>query len=1027
MLANLREDLEDYLELTHLFLEKTEKLHKTAGKKVFNVEFPHEIKQAHRERTYKFWYDLVLEIANFVSDFVFLFVLLKPLAFPSEDTVPLVLSSEPDSSTSSDTLFFRQLFYVSAFSLGATVLMRLLLPLLVIGNTKYFQKWLYGCIWMIFEPREGVRNLKLSFKPVQNLATNLIGQSAGHQFKDEIASRAKNNMIESEMNSFLGLMFLIQDVPQLIVETLLINKLGGDLELAFWIALVTSSTHTFLQFAEAVNVIKDLPGLNNLRLARSMVFNGSKDAMSNLRKYARVDFQQPSFLVRARKAYFSFQTTVEKSLVREGEFFKVISENSVKRKTGPWRKVRTFFTEICGPIFSLVLAPVRFVFYDSVNRLFTHRLASSSLLLTTRELDLSSSDCPEEDFETLGEVCQNLPCITSLKLAFCWNLKDAALLTIPKTSFHALETLVLDSTQITDEGLGLAIEVSKRNLRHLSLRDLPDVTDTSLELMGKHLGNLEVLHIGLTPGTIQLSDKQGVTNAGLKELARGCGNTLAVLTVDYQTRIKEDGVKAFLTLSSKYMRHVSFNGLKVGDDVCKLMVEKKPLLTHIGLCDTLVQGAGVQELAKLVHLKRLFLSGTKGIYVQKDLRALWTKCHELQQVAFTDPREVLLYQMSLFERHVGRIRRLQNPKIEDEELNEFFQSEFLEDAEKAMEGLKKRISSGLEGEALTLKTREVVAIHDFIRRLFLRYLSRNGDATLNKILTTKEEKSYYREARHRYPKEELKQYLAEYKQDDFKGVQAALNRLKAADLQRDIGKATKFPYPCLAPFSTLPSSDVNLKVDMDKNEYETLSHESFRQHERNHSQGKGKITPLARITLADRESRKEASKNFNIPMDAEYYCFAYPVKGATDVQYFDNLDFKDALSRLRAFGGYLYFDKNRHFLSISALTVGSKFAYHGPFAISSDVVQYFEKKERWHDTTVGYLEMEDGTPTQFTWVYPEEKHLLSQSLKGMLAHGGFAYRKGRIDGNGVKMYDRTGYIFTMAGPTEIEPVVETDK
>eukprot|EP00906_Rhabdomonas_costata_P026522 RCo037780 len=148
---------------------------------------------------------------------------------------------------------------------------------------------------------------------------------------------------------------------------------------------------------------------------------------------------------------------------------------------------------------------------------------------------------------------------------------------------------------------------------------------------------------------------------------------------------------------------------------------------------------------------------------------------------------------------------------------------------------------------------------------------------------------------------------------------------------------------------------------------------------------KGFISSLSRTTL-DAATRAEAA----IPWEAQYFCFAYPLKGVAKVPE-DKLPVLDPQYSFLVFGGFMYFNEKRHLLQLNALGKGDALKFEGPYKLPpSPFINRLKEENRFQPVTVAPL-VQAGAK-YFIWIPPVDGHRLLDKpdpISGF--HGAFVY------------------------------------
>ncbi|GBG30408.1 F-box/LRR-repeat protein 7 [Hondaea fermentalgiana] len=265
----------------------------------------------------------------------------------------------------------------------------------------------------------------------------------------------------------------------------------------------------------------------------------------------------------------------------------------------------------------------------------------------------------------------------------------------------------------------------------------------------------------------------------------------------------------------------------------------------------------------------------------------------------------------------------------------------------------------------------------------------------------------------------------------------------------------KSPFAALPSFDIMPTRRLNLKIDFKWKTYEFICPNLFDEAYQgdqgdemtsrsnlfdeayqgdqgdemtsrsleggNNTQKMGRLlgttSKIHKVTVSDAndyETTRLLQRYWHIPPEARYFCWANPLNGLTpeSLRWFEHQRYDDTTLRFLYFGGFLYFDVNRHFLSASALTVGTTLSFNGPFELPNKTVKALKNDHRWHDVTIQGLQPDDAKKLEFCYIFRHEK-VLPRKLRRHCPHGGFAYRF-TLKEPGPQGVVKTSYIYPLA-------------
>ncbi|GBG29093.1 F-box/LRR-repeat protein 7 [Hondaea fermentalgiana] len=318
---------------------------------------------------------------------------------------------------------------------------------------------------------------------------------------------------------------------------------------------------------------------------------------------------------------------------------------------------------------------------------------------------------------------------------------------------------------------------------------------------------------------------------------------------------------------------------------------------------------------------------------------------------------------------------------------EYFKDE-MEKVEKMHENLKaflKEYKNKLKQnmEMTTQFLSLVVGLVDFVRRTRWR-LEVGGEAlsTLWEGQTAREEEELLEFIKH------LNSFIEAFKNST--GFSLPLPRMLAFGPEASDDKKTyfdrerwDFPLIALPTFGIMPTRRLNLKIDFKWNRYEFICPDVFESvFSLRKPDGKvltrltgavSNIQPLS-VRIPEADNTLLLQRFWCIPPDARYFCYAFPLdhlrKEELDWFQFQRPD--DTVRRFLHFGGFLYFDEDQHFLSASALTVGTTLSFNGPFKLPSWSIEKLNKEKRWQNITMKAVRAKDAE-VKFCYVFSNEE------------------------------------------------------
>ncbi|GBG31100.1 F-box/LRR-repeat protein 2 [Hondaea fermentalgiana] len=1100
---------------------------------------PHSFEKRRRLRTYGAIFDMILETTNIATDIIFVVTQLAPLIGTTAES----------------------LFHVSIAALAITFILRLGIGLsdytLVDWNDRRrVQKYLFGVLIAIIEPNTGFNDLvKGSYKINETLGQNSIGQSAGSSVKDPIATQAKADFEAARMSILTAAVLLIQDIPQIAVEVIFIFIFqGGNFELLYWLALVTSLVSASRQFIEAILLLRDIPSLRNIELVRHLVFDPRNDketavvdaleSLDDLRNDRRRDSDAPgnyddgfdqegdletglrtddkgfqsafseaadqptssigsTLAAEALTDFFDYDRTTSQSwymryslsalnwvikillapltlglsllwyspnkysygafrhflkklsgsIVFEGKPFHVVQRKLEAKEDQPppsklvdvvkgcfrrnrtTRSVPSSSADVSGGIFSLAFS----------------RLDSRILFKSIRSLELM--DCVTVDDTILELISVKCPNLQILNLSFCVQITDEGLKAFEDVRCITLHSVVLDGcVKIGDDGVYHIARCASNNLRRLSLRNLPLLTENVLDRISDRCRNLRSLNLSVDVLCREkYKEIQGkgsflsiTKSEPLVNLMKRCGASLRSLHLDnVLTNAFEpmEEWEKFAMQVSRYMRSLSLLGLsflkhehlqmltnwtvnlrelrlasaeKLTSAAC--LVNKCHALRIVGLCGTQVSISEADMffanpqmpdvvVVQIDHPRQLVgfyvrqLGVQLGGYQQKPRALSHAMCwglpctthvslHDLQQGASPS---LCLPRRGKFD--IEKVHRL------CEELDKI--DRVIDD----IAGLQEKLEHEPDWRSLEYNSptsmvvlSSIVDLVDYVRRARIR-------KTLNF-----EELSTWWDLIHGRESEwglELIDYVNRIVVDPTSAM--------------PFDKPLESPFVSLRSFGIASTRQLNLNLNFDENLYEFICPDVFASVYHNGpvktTKLTGKMSPLSPVTLRNTDHRVKpfVERYWYIPDSARYYCWAYPLDGlnADALNWLENQRYEDAARRFLHFGGYLYFDANLRFVAASALTIGNAFSFNGPFKFPKEAMDQLQNADRWREVTIKNLESGNDRKVEFCYIFQGEKVIPEHIRKKHCPHGCFAYR---FTSQKVAV---TGYLYCLSAVSDI--------
>ncbi|CAK9003793.1 F-box/LRR-repeat protein 20 (F-box and leucine-rich repeat protein 20) (F-box/LRR-repeat protein 2-like) [Durusdinium trenchii] len=992
------------------FLRRIARVRGEEHKMVKRIELPFVMEERGRREMLASIFSFVLEVLNATSDIAFIILELWPLLADSA-----AFGFLPRISIAALALSFFLRFAIAIRSSSAVDW----------SDPFRVRRFLLGFFWSIVDPTWGHKWIRLSFKDREALGQSVIGESSGSKARDLVATRAKADAVYARMQvERTMVLLLVQDIPQSIVEFVFLAKFQSDeVQFLFLLTLISTVLHALQQLYEAAILVKEMPELVNIIQLRHMVFDPSREPDGPLggepEPPTRQNFRSMSLLAlrnsagdllerskmcgclergtvetnldgkqsltvaesitqffdgeltdrkrghcvpSSRTAYLTYRDELAPSLIREGDFFTLIKTRGGQLDalvTECVRKLRLGRRE-------KEQSQVRMSHTRFLSVLF-NRMRLETFHTDIRSVELTA--CSSVTGATLALLAANCPNLRRIDLSFCRGVDDDALEMLFSGHHVLLESIALNGcTQVSDIGVAFVARKAKVNLNRLALRGLPLVSDCALVALGANCPNLRSLF--LDRGSVQEGHAK-FTGKGLRALGKGCGESLVRLglgdAVAPGTSTRE--ITEFLEMLGPKMQVLGLSGVEqICDSHVRLMARKMPFLRVLGLSDTSITSRGVAHLETQFKLQRVSLGDSDKISL-KAVDRLWDVCPDLSWVGFESTKEICSFQVAQVRGQITLLEGMVNP--ETDALNPEVTAAINEIRQFVLEHNGHDDDDDNDNVVATL-----------IRSIAAKGVEHPAERLLEALITMTDffrRQRFLRDEQHNPAVRRLSSIDSDVARRDLDNLQRAITVIRPG---WDIVQSSEETLSVLLrSFGVSSTRKINLKIHFDEETYAVLNvqdQEALR----------GKISPLGRVNLENENRVRD--RHLSIPPTACFYCFAYPVEGANaiDQDWFATERSRAAvIKRFLTFGGFLYFDEHRNFLSASALTLGSALAFNGPYKLPHHTSNALDRQERWAPISIPNLQ----PGATFCYIYPKEA-ILTSGLSHVLRHGGFAYR-----------------------------------
>lgn len=765
-------------------------------------------------------------------------------------------------------------------------------------------------------------------------------------------------------------------------------------------------------------------------------------------------------------AFKHFRDTLNGTLVMEGEPFpivkidaKVSSKPESSHNQRGFNPLKRFLSRDTG-----VKRVQNGINFDEGILSFTFsRMDHIGLFKCIRTLELT--DCISVDDQVLQLVARKCPSLQNLNLSFCSNVTDNGLKALRDEGCIALASITLDNCmKITDDGIEHIAKNSHRHLSRLSLRNLPELTELSLNHIGDNCPRLRelALDVDLIYKDVFIQEERdgfcSMKGSTFAHLMTRCGSSLRSLHLDnINFKFKDSDFQEFIDSLSRFVRVLSLGGMEsLSDSRLDALTMRTPFLRELRIAD-------IPKIKNVSYFTEncpsLNIIGMNGTQVPWNTSTeLWTMLPDLEVLQLDHPNEkfwfwthrVLPEKIRIYLGHnANRLKKYDKLRQRLSKKSMFTASCFGRSTSNA----ETRITIADDGNT-TADASEVVhpairmheeqnsicsqieAINKILPRfkeLYAGKLQYNNVPDMAILALVSDILDYVRRADYRlsFNSSDYKVWSSLVCEGELEHGTTLQSRLRAAVVSRSgegeadsISSSVPWPYISLSSFGVMSTRRLNIKIDFSKNEYEFICPDEFVDIfslSLDNKFLKGKISPLGEVNLhqVPGATRAGLQQFWFIPENARFYCWAYPVEGLDSslLNFLEHQRYGDTVRRFLHYGGYLYFDADRHFVAASALTIGSALSFNGPFKLPDQTVELLGAEKRWQEVTIQGLIPEIAEKAYFCYIFQNETILPPVFNKTKNQFGGFAYRVDSKDP--TKKYD--SYFYSLCNVLEVIP------
>ncbi|GBG31101.1 F-box/LRR-repeat protein 15 [Hondaea fermentalgiana] len=700
------------------------------------------------------------------------------------------------------------------------------------------------------------------------------------------------------------------------------------------------------------------------------------------------------------------------------------------------------------------------------------RMDSRTLFRSIRSVHLT--DCVSITDDILGLISAMCPNLQNLNLAFCEDISNTGLEHFSKSNHRcvALSSVILDGCiRVSDRGVAYIAEGSGKSLRVLSLRNLPRLTPKVLDRIGWHCPNMRSLNLDvdtLIKSLVKtqtwekqksLDDKHHFLDIATEEnfkklvgLVQRCSSlhTLKLSNILNEGEFGKTNWKNLIGAMNPYIRRLSFSGATwIKTDFLKYLAEHTPHLRELR-----ISGAKNIETAKCLKmhchaLKLVNLSGSQVPLGDVDDFMLSRRLPDLQVMQVDHPQEMIKFYVLQLEEQLDAYEKLS--RAPDHKCSSMLSLCLSRAGRGSTQNsyAKEFLREGLKNDIRDIADKVhgwFVDGTDKLRDECHERLQRDETTTIFESLIVALVEAVRRaRARHTLSEKEYHEWAGKFEnreldsmQELFQKIEDALHEYETRGQFSEVHalENEKSPFVAMPSFGIMPTRRLNLNINIRWKWYEFICPDAFNEAFTKIEAAKaptrltGTISDLWPLSVRnpDSEITRLLQRYWCIPPSARYFCWANPLRCFEDIgsndsdrkrevsSYFGNQRYEDTVLRFIRFGGFLYFDENRQFVSASALTVGTTLAFNGPFELPNDSIQKLRKDKRWQPVSIKTLLPDDAERMHFCFIHNGEISKYVKSARHLCPHGCFAYRFWPKDGEEETSF---GYFYPLATVTDV--------
>lgn len=598
----------------------------------------HESKRLAEQFRALFW-QFSLELSSFISDVLFLFVL---------------LDVEED------------LYLASLVILTLAVLVRLVSSLTVIRTVdrKYMPLYFLGLAASLAETNSSLVLIKQSLQRKDKDGLKIYkssGRFSRRQNKDPVAVLARNNVRAgwAELRNILSVT-VVEDIPQLIIQLIYLERQREELSFFFIFAIVTTVLHILFQWIEfGITyswIVKAVPSIQH---GREVEFNNSKeyelqmngDCCSRSRVLTLEQFcERYQDDVRDIDLHASQENTKNEDLTAVVNNCKHLMSIdlagtavtdaglAILARARNLRRVDLGSTTVGSDGIAELSQSCKRLVAVNLHSTAVRDEGVTALAQNCKKLYQLNLDRTEVTGEGIMELANHCQTLSILSVKFNPSVDDECIVRIAEKC-PELVKIYLEETQVGDAAVhALAVNCGKLGLINVTNTG---ITNWALHSLADHARSLESLTLSSCAGfdddgLIYLAGRcedvctglakvylglTAVTNPGVEALALHC-HSLTTISLKHtvvndtalraiadncdriakvyldQTAVSDAGLRALADSEPKGLRRISLSGCIVHEDAVIELARSCPSLTELYLDNVGMTNAGVKKLAK---------------------------------------------------------------------------------------------------------------------------------------------------------------------------------------------------------------------------------------------------------------------------------------------------------------------------------------------------------------------------------------------------------------------------------------------